>query len=52
MISPIGPNGGACPSIDVMGDVSLTNLISESIDVVMNDLGEAWNVKYIPKHKI
>ena len=30
----------------------LINLISESIDVVMNDLGEAWNVKYIPKHKI
>ena len=27
-------------------------LISESIEVVMNDLGESWNVKYTPKHKI
>ena len=27
-------------------------LISESIEVVMNDLGASWNVKYIPKHKI
>ena len=31
---------------------SVITLISESIEVVMNDLGEAWNVKYIPKHKI
>ena len=27
-------------------------LISESIEVVMNDLGASWNVKYVPKHKI
>ena len=31
---------------------SIITLISESIEVVMNDLGESWNVKYIPKHKI
>ena len=27
-------------------------LISEAIDVVMNDLGKPWNVKSIPKHEI
>jgi len=27
-------------------------LIAESIEVVLHDLGEAWNVKHIPKHKI
>ena len=27
-------------------------LISESIEVVMHDLGVPWNVKHIPKHKI
>ena len=31
---------------------SVITLISESIEVVMNDLGESWNVKHIPKHKI
>ena len=31
---------------------SIITLISESIEVVMHDLGEAWNVKHIPKHKI
>ena len=31
---------------------SIITLISESIEVVMNDLGTPWNVKYIPKHKI
>ena len=30
----------------------IINLISESNEVVMNDLGESWNVNYIPKHKI
>ena len=30
----------------------MISLISESIEVVMNDLGESWNVNYIPKHKI
>ena len=28
------------------------SLISESIEVVMHDLGVSWNVKHIPKHKI
>ena len=28
------------------------SLITESIEVVMNDLGESWNVKPIPQHKI
>ena len=27
-------------------------LISESIDVVMHDLGEPWNVRHTTKHKI
>ena len=27
-------------------------LISESIEAIMRDLGEAWSVKYMPKHKI
>ena len=30
----------------------MITLISEFIEVVMHDLGDAWNVKYIPKHKI
>ena len=30
----------------------IITLISESIEVVMNDLGESWSVNYIPKHKI
>ena len=31
---------------------SIITLISEFIEVVMHDLGEAWNVKYFPKHII
>jgi len=31
---------------------SVITLIVEAIEVVLNDLGEAWNVKHIPKHKI
>ena len=27
-------------------------LISEAIEVVLHDLGEAWNTKHIPKHRI
>ena len=27
-------------------------LISESIEAVMHDLGEPWNVRHTPKHKI
>jgi len=33
------------------GGAAMT-LISESIEVVMHDLGTSWNVKHIPKHKI
>ena len=33
------------------GDGIIT-LISEAIEVVMNDLGKAWNVKHTPEHKI
>ena len=33
------------------GDNIIT-LISEAIEVVMHDLGKAWNVKHIPKHEI
>ena len=31
---------------------SIITLISEFIEVVMQDLGASWHVKYIPKHKI
>ena len=31
---------------------SIITLISEAIEVIMQDLGESWNVKHIPKHKI
>ena len=30
----------------------IITLISEAVEVVMDDLGKAWNVKYIPEHKI
>ena len=33
------------------GDNIIT-LISEAIEVVMHDIGKAWEVKHIPKHKI
>ena len=33
------------------GGAAIT-LISESIEVVMHDLGVSWNVKHTPKHKI
>ena len=33
------------------GDGIIT-LISEAIEVVLHDLGEAWNAKHTPKHKI
>ena len=33
------------------GGAAIT-LISESIEVVMHDLGIPWNVKHTPKHKI
>ena len=31
---------------------SIITLISETIEVVMHDIGKAWNVKHIPEHKI
>ena len=31
---------------------SVITLISESIEAVMHDLGEPWNVRHTPKHKI
>ena len=31
---------------------SIITLTSEAVEVVMNDLGKAWNVKHIPEHKI
>ena len=31
---------------------AVITLIAEAIEVVLNDLGEAWNVKHIPQHKI
>tara|TARA_Y100000741_G_scaffold289126_1_gene229142 strand:- start:32 stop:481 length:450 start_codon:yes stop_codon:yes gene_type:complete len=31
---------------------SAITLISEVIDVVLDDLGASWEVKYVPKHKI
>ena len=33
------------------GDGIIT-LISEAVEVVMHDLGKAWNVKHTPEHKI
>ena len=30
----------------------IITLIAETIEVVLHDLGEAWNVKHIPKHEI
>ena len=30
----------------------IITLTSEAVEVVMNDLGKAWNVKHIPEHKI
>ena len=31
---------------------SMITLISEAIEVALHDLGAAWNVKHVPKHKI
>ena len=31
---------------------SIITIISEAIEVVMHDLGEPWNVKHVPIHKI
>ena len=31
---------------------AMITLISETIEVIMYDLGKPWKVKYVPKHKI
>ena len=31
---------------------AIITLIAECIEVILHDLGEDWNVKHIPKHKI
>ena len=31
---------------------SVITLVAEFIEVIMHDLGKAWNVKHFPKHKI
>ena len=31
---------------------SIITLVTEFIEVIMHDLGQAWNVKHFPKHKI
>ena len=38
-------------SIFFSGNSAIT-IISEVVEVVMNDLGDSWHVKHIPKHKI
>ena len=30
----------------------MITLISETIEVIMHDLGKPWKVKHVPKHKI
>ena len=30
----------------------IITIISETIDVILEDLGKSWNVKYVPKHGI
>ena len=30
----------------------MITLISETIEVIMHDLGKPWKVRYVPKHKI
>ena len=45
------PNNNYEIKIFFSGDNIIT-LISEAIEVVMHDLGKAWNVKHIPKHEI
>ena len=31
---------------------AMITLISETIEVIMHDLGKPWKVRYVPKHKI
>ena len=38
-------------SIFFSGNSAIT-IISEVVEVVLNDLGDSWHVKHIPKHKI
>ena len=45
------PNQNSEINIFFAGDGIIT-LISETIEVSLNDLGKPWNVKHSPKHKI
>tara|TARA_Y100000590_G_C15590518_1_gene965866 strand:+ start:671 stop:1120 length:450 start_codon:yes stop_codon:yes gene_type:complete len=45
------PNQNSEINIFFAGDGIIT-LISETIEVSLNDLGKPWNVKHFPKHKI
>ena len=45
------PNNNYEIKIYFAGD-SIITLIAEFIEVVMRDLGKAWNVKHFPRHKI
>ena len=31
---------------------SVITIISETIDIILDDFGEPWNVKHVPSHKI
>ena len=31
---------------------SMITIITETIEVIMNDFGQSWQVKHVPKHKI
>ena len=45
------PNNNYEIKILFAGESAIT-LVTEFIEVIMHDLGQAWNVKYFPKHKI
>ena len=44
-------NGTYRINIFFSGD-SVINIVAEVIEVIMQDLGNSWNVKHIPRHKI
>ena len=44
-------NGTYKINIFFSGD-SVINIVTEVIEVIMQDLGNSWNVKHIPRHKI
>ncbi len=45
------PNNNYEIKILFAGESAIT-LVTEFIEVIMHDLGQAWNVKHFPKHKI